>query len=98
MARPEVTGRRTEAAAAAEVEITPKKKKKKLAPVVLVPNAAAYTIPEFCEAHRISESMYYKIRADGLGPREARALSKVIITKEAAADWRRARETPTEAA
>jgi hypothetical protein len=95
MARLAVTGRRTEATTAAEVEIAPKKKKKKLAPVVLVPNAAAYTIPEFCEAHRISESMYYKIRADGLGPREARAFTKVIITKEAAADWRRARETPT---
>jgi hypothetical protein len=90
MARPETTGRRTEAAAAAEVEITPKKK---LAPVVLVPNAEAYTIPEFCEAHRISESMYYKIRAAKQGPREARALSKVIITKEAAADWRRDRTT-----
>ena len=95
MARPEVTGRRT---TASQAESVPPKKKKKLAPVVLVPNAAAYTIPEFCEAHRISESMYYKIRADGLGPREARAFTKVIITKEAAADWRRARETPTEAA
>ena len=83
MARPEVTGRRTEATAAAEIEIAPKKKKKKPAPVVLVPNAEAYSIPEFCEAHRISESMYYKIRAAGLGPKETRALSKIIITKEA---------------
>lgn len=99
MARPEVTGRRTGATAAAEVGIiAPKKKKKKPAPVVLVPNAEAYSIPEFCEAHRISESMYYKIRKEGQGPREARALTKVIITKEAAADWRRARETTTEAA
>ena len=96
MARPEVTGRRKEATAAAAVEIAPKKKKKP-APVVLVPNAEAFSIPEFCAAHRISESMYYKIRAAGQGPREARALSKVIITKEAAADWRRDR-TATEAA
>ena len=60
--------------------------------VELVPNAAAFNIREFCLAHRISESMYYKLRNAGLGPREARALSKVIITQEAAADWRRQRE------
>jgi hypothetical protein len=53
---------------------------------------AAYTIPEFCEAHRISESFYFKIRALGLGPRESRTLEKVTITNEAAADWRASRE------
>ena len=94
MARPEV-GRRT---TAPQAESLPPKKKKKPAPVVLVPNAAAYSIPEFCEAHRISESMYYKIRGLGLGPKEARALTKMIITKESAADWRRERTTATEAA
>jgi hypothetical protein len=95
MARPEVTGRRT---TASRTESVPPKKKKRFAPVVLVPNADAYSIPEFCAAHRISESMYYKIRAAGQGPREARALSKVIITKEAAADWRRERTAITEVA
>jgi hypothetical protein len=50
---------------------------------------AAYTIPEFCEAHRISESMYYKGREAGVGPREGRMLTKVIISFESAADWRR---------
>ncbi|HVQ80138.1 MAG TPA: hypothetical protein VMS82_09345, partial [Pseudolabrys sp.] len=78
MARPEVTGRRN---AAPQAESAPPKKKKKPAPVVLVPNAEAYSIPEFCEAHRISESMYYKIRSAGLGPKETRALSKIIIMK-----------------
>jgi hypothetical protein len=52
----------------------------------------AFTIPEFCRAHRLSESMYYKIRAAGLGPREMRALSKVTISVQAASDWRRERE------
>ncbi len=94
MARPEV-GRRT---TAPQAESLPPKKKKKPAPVVLVPNAEAYSIPEFCEAHRISESMYYKIRGLGLGPKETRALTKIIITKESAADWRRDRTTATEAA
>lgn len=52
----------------------------------------AYTIPEFCKAHRLSESMYYKLRNAGLGPREMRAMRKVTISVEAAQDWRRARE------
>ena len=43
MARPEV-GRRT---TAPQAESLPPKKKKKPAPVVLVPNAEAYSIPEF---------------------------------------------------
>jgi hypothetical protein len=53
---------------------------------------AAYNIREFCEAHRISESMYYKLRSLGLGPREARANTKVFITNESAAAWRKQRE------
>jgi hypothetical protein len=54
---------------------------------------AAYSIPEFCEAHRICEAFYYKLRAAGLGPREMRTLRKVTISVEAAAEWRRTRET-----
>ena len=56
---------------------------------------AAYTIREFCAAHRISEAMYFKLRDAGLGPREMRALRKVTISVEAAADWRRERENAT---
>jgi len=51
-----------------------------------------YTIPEFCKAHCLSESMYYKLRNAGLGPREMRAMSKVTISLEAAEKWRRERE------
>ena len=47
--------------------------------VLEVPRAA-YSIPEFCEAHRICEAFYYKLRALGLGPREMRALRKVTIS------------------
>ena len=56
---------------------------------------AVYTIAEFCEAHRISESFYFKIRNLGLGPRESRTLDKVLISNEAAADWRASREVET---
>jgi hypothetical protein len=54
---------------------------------------AAYSISEFCQAHRISRSHYYNLKRLGLGPDEARAGDRtVIITMEAAARWRRQRE------
>jgi hypothetical protein len=53
----------------------------------------AYSIPEFCRRHNISHGTYYNLKKCGRGPREARAMSRVIITKEAAADWRKQMET-----
>ncbi len=57
----------------------------------------ALTISEFCQAHGISLAMYYKLRAVGKGPQEAHVLTKPIITLEAAADWRKAREADAQA-
>jgi hypothetical protein len=54
---------------------------------------AAYTIAEFCDAHRISRAQYYVLKKLGQTPDEARASDKTIrITMEAAARWRRQRE------
>jgi hypothetical protein len=50
---------------------------------------AAYTVSEFCAAHRISRSKLYELWASGTGPRFIFIGSKRIITVEAAADWRR---------
>ena len=50
---------------------------------------AAYTVSEFCAAHRISRSKLYQLWAMGAGPRFIHIGSKKIITVEAAADWRR---------
>jgi hypothetical protein len=47
-----------------------------------------YTIKEFCRAHRLGVSTYYELKKLGLGPREKRIFSRVIITDEAAAEWR----------
>jgi hypothetical protein len=52
-----------------------------------------YNIQEFCAAHRISPSLYYKMRNAGVGPREIRVLEKPLITRQAAADWLKARES-----
>jgi hypothetical protein len=57
----------------------------------------AFTVPEFCEAHRISQSFYYKIRNLGLGPHETRKGEKgdkVLITAESAAAWRNPQTEP----
>jgi hypothetical protein len=53
-------------------------------------NKDAYTIKGFCEAHSISVSFYFKLKAQGLGPREMRLGTRVLITRESAAIWRRA--------
>jgi predicted DNA-binding transcriptional regulator AlpA len=53
---------------------------------------AAYTVDEFCKAHRLSRSTLYQFWRDGAGPRKMQIGTKVLISVEAAADWRRARE------
>ncbi|MDA9407438.1 hypothetical protein XH80_12080 [Bradyrhizobium sp. CCBAU 45384] len=58
---------------------------------------AALTIREFCKAYPLSEAMYFKLRAAGGGPREMRVGRKVMISIEAADDWRRARENASQA-
>jgi hypothetical protein len=52
----------------------------------------AFTIPEFCAAHRFGPAHYYKLKQEGLGPREIKLGTRTIITAEAAAEWRRAQE------
>jgi hypothetical protein len=50
---------------------------------------AAYTVSEFCDAHRISRSKLYQLWAAGDGPRFIKIGTKKIITVEAATVWRR---------
>jgi hypothetical protein len=57
---------------------------------------AAFTIDEFCESHRISRSAFYKMLADGTGPKVMKVLSRTMISVEAAADWRRRCEEEAE--
>jgi hypothetical protein len=48
----------------------------------------AYTIMEFCRRHSISRGGYYNLRAAGEGPKEKKVMSRVLISREAAAEWR----------
>ena len=53
-----------------------------------------FSIPEFCEAHGISEGFFYKLKKQGEGPREMKVGTRTLITFESAAEWRRTREKP----
>ena len=61
-------------------------------PPPLPPPRLALSIPEFCEAHGISEGFFYKLKKQGEGPREMKVGARTLITLESAAEWRRARE------
>jgi hypothetical protein len=52
----------------------------------------AVSIPEFCRRHGISQSLYYDLNARKLGPRTMKVGGRTLISREAAAAWRRARE------
>ena len=53
---------------------------------------AAYTIFEFCDAHRISRTHLHNLQKAGKGPRIMKVGKRVLISMDSAADWRRALE------
>src|SRR4051812_49131960 len=53
----------------------------------------ATSISSFCISHGISRSTYYNLKALGDAPREMRVGSRVLITEEASAEWRRRKES-----
>jgi hypothetical protein len=53
----------------------------------------AYSIPKFCELHNICRATFYNLRKAGKGPRLMKVGTRTLISVEAAADWRRERET-----
>ena len=56
----------------------------------------AYTIPEFCSQHRFSRQGYYNLPLEDR-PDEIRIGKRVLISREAAARWRRLHGAPVEA-
>ena len=58
---------------------------------------AWYSVREFCLAHRLSISMYFKLKAQGRGPRETAVGSRRYISFEDAAAWRAAQQQETAA-
>ena len=85
MARGEVTGKKPRAA-----QVEPKEPGWATSPPPAY--ATAFTVEEFCRAHRISGATYYELKKAGQGPDEMAAGRRRIISFEAAARWRKARE------
>jgi hypothetical protein len=52
----------------------------------------AYSIKQFCALHGISIDTYFRMQRQGLGPVVMKVGQRTLISAEAAAAWRRARE------
>jgi hypothetical protein len=52
----------------------------------------AYSIHDFCARHGISPQLFYKLKPLGLMPVTFNVGARVLISREAAAAWRRERE------
>jgi hypothetical protein len=55
-----------------------------------IDNADAYSVAEFCRRHGISIQLFYKLKNQM--PVTFRVGTRVLISREAAAAWRRERE------
>ena len=56
------------------------------------PPFGAYSIPEFCRAHSISESFYFQLQTEDRGPAVMRIGRRTLISVEAAQAWRAQQE------
>jgi hypothetical protein len=68
-----------------------KRKRRTRRPVPATERAAS-TREEFCRSHRVSRSKYYQLLRQGLAPDEMVVGGRHLISNEAAAAWRKARE------
>jgi predicted DNA-binding transcriptional regulator AlpA len=49
----------------------------------------AYSVDEFCRRHSLSRVKLYDLWKHGAGPKRMKIGSRTLVSKEAAADWRR---------
>jgi hypothetical protein len=61
-------------------------------PVRANPDALAMSIENFCELHGFSQDMFFKMQREGWGPDTIKVGARTLITREAAAKWRRQRQ------
>jgi hypothetical protein len=53
---------------------------------------SCFTVAQFCERNHLSIAFYYKLRQQGVGPREMEVGRRRFVSIEAETEWRRARE------
>ena len=56
----------------------------------------AFSVGEFCTAHRISRAFFYLMLKDGRAPRTFKLGRRTLISSEAAAAWLRRMESLSE--
>jgi hypothetical protein len=110
MARPEVTGRQVEAdedAASGPGRLRPEVTARKIGVKSAKPDtnrirglpatddADAFSVAAFCRRHGISPQLFYKFKNEM--PATFRVGTRVLISKEAAAAWRRGKEAASSA-
>jgi hypothetical protein len=88
--------------AAAAGKLTPNPRKSNITKAIHQPPIArgpplrtAFTVVEFCDAHRLSQAKYYQMKKEGWGPVEMQVGRRRLISYEAASAWRREREVET---
>ncbi len=54
-----------------------------------------YTVTQFCDAHHIGRTHLYELLKQGRAPRIMKVGRRTLISREAAAEWRRAMEAIT---
>jgi len=59
-------------------------------------SADVLTVDEFCLAHRICRATFYNLQKQAKAPTLMRVGSRVLISKESAAAWRRRMEENAE--
>jgi hypothetical protein len=53
----------------------------------------AFSVQEFARAYRVSRATLYNLWRAGAGPARMRVRGRVLISREAAENWRKALET-----
>jgi hypothetical protein len=48
----------------------------------------AYSIAEFCRAHRVSRAFFYVLQKRGEGPTVMKVGKRTLVSNHAAKDWR----------
>ena len=56
------------------------------------PARAAYSVADFCKAHGISRSLFYKALKDGWGPDIMKCAGRTLVSVESASRWRKRME------
>ena len=56
----------------------------------------AFTVKEFCTAHRISKTLFYDLAKRGTGPVITKVGRKTIVSVESAKEWQRRMESQSQ--